>query len=583
MKNLLTKKLLPFMYLCLVMYWYLFMNRYQTLFFQEQAQLFQFSETYLLQYLHQPAGITGYLTSFLIQFFRYPLAGACIYAVLFFSLYRLFQTVLKQFALFENSLFIPAVPSLLLLPVSAHLQFDVACQLSLVPALAGFAALTVAVKKKFYYLYIPALTVLIYLFSGGNVFLSTLLFVFYALTGKEKKWKASLLSIVVSILVPLFFLRFVYPVPLREACLRYTPFAVVQPHVLFHFHIASWLSILLIPFAGMLFRKIRLRVRNYIYLSVDVVLSVIVAAIILKNYNPNMENVLKMIYCAEDGQWEKILDGRAKMPAGPFSCFYTNLALQKKGELGDKMFHYDQIGVSGLFLDGEDLISCYLMSDLFYQMGVINEARHYAHESMISFSGIREINLLNMKRFVACAIVQKDMRLVAKYRSILDKTLFYGNYIQNHIGSMPEEQPSETGDAVNVFGKTLLVSLLENNPRHQMAFEYLMAYHLLEADYEAAKTCFDTYYSNFNYASIPVHYAEFLILYKHVNYLNDDFFEKYPVPKLLRENFEIMDTLLLAKMNTIDIVEKQFKDTYWYYIRFPMIAGEKKQKKTKDK
>jgi hypothetical protein len=579
MGNLLKKKLLPLIYLCFVMYWYLFANKYQTLFFQEQAQLFQFSGTYFLQYLSLPAGITGYAASFLIQFFRYPVVGACIYFAVFWALYRTFQSVLRKFSLFENSQFIPALPSLLFLPVSALIQFDLAWQLSIIPALAGFTVLTAVAGKKFYYLYIPALIALLYLFAGSNIIITTSLFVFYSLTCRKKKWNPCLLSVVMTLLVPLFFLHFVYLTSFREACFRYTPLHERAPDDLSVFHAASWLSVLLIPVAGMMFRKIRIWAGGYKQLFMDACLFVFVSGIILKHHNPDRENFYKMIHYAENGQWEKIIDTSLKIPANPLSCFYVNMALQKKGELGDKMFHYDQIGIPGLFLDSEEIIPCYLMSELHYHMGIFNESRRYAFESMVCFSNIKEMNLLNMKRLVSCVIRQKDARLVAKYGGILAKTLFYKDYIHKQNDSVQEEQLSETGNAVNVFGKSLLISVLENNPRHKMAFEYLMAYYMLEGDYESAKNCFDTWYSHFNYTHIPTHYAELLVLY---NYINgdpeDDFFEKYPVPAGMHEKFERMNLLLAAKRDSdiINMIENQFKHTYWYYIQFPMIIRQKK-------
>jgi hypothetical protein len=561
-----------------VTYWYLFLNRYQTLFFREQAQLFQFSGTYFLQYLSLPAGITGYVSSFLIQFFRFPAVGACIYLAVFFASYKAFQSVLRKLSLFENSQFIPALPSLLFLPAGAHIQFDPAWQLSLIAALAGFTVLTAVAEKRFYYLYVPTLVALLYLFAGSNVILMTLLFAVYCLASKEKKWKPCLLSVAATLLVPLFFLHFVYLMSFREACFRYTPLHGGVPQGLFVFHAAAWLSVLLIPLTGMLFRKIRIRA-GYKYLFLEAVLFVSVAVVILKHYNPNMENVLKMIYHAENRQWEKILATSVKMPAGPFSCFYANIALQKKGILGDKMFHYNQIGLHGLFINSEDMISCCLMSDLYYQMGVFNESRRCAFESMVSFSSIKEMDLLNMKRFVSCAILQKDERLAAKYEGILARTLFYRDYVREHKDDQVEEPLFETGDTVNVFGKSLLISVLKNNPRHKMAFEYLMAYYMLEGDYESAKNCFDTWYSNFDYTHIPTHYAELLILYNHISKNPEDaFFEKYPVPKDMRESFGRMNLLLTAKRNSsiINMVKNQFEHTYWYYIQFPLVTNQKK-------
>jgi hypothetical protein len=550
------------------------------LFFQEEAQMFQFSGSYFQQYMNRPSGISGYLASFLIQFFRYPAAGGCIYAVVFYALYKAFQCVLRKFSLFEKSLFIPAVPSLLFLPASTHIQFDFASQLSFIIALAGFAVLTAAAKRKYYYLYVPALTVLLYLLAGGNVFITVVLFVFYSLTCGEKKWKPCLLSTVVSALVPFLLLHVAYPVPFREAFLGSTPFHKGKPEGLFLFYAASWLSVVLLPFIGILFRKICAGMGRWKYLLVaDAGLSAIVIGVILWSYNPNMENVIKMIYHAEKEQWEKVLTTSAELPAGHYSCFYANLALQKTGEMGEKMFRYNQTDASGLFLVSEDMISCYMMSDLFYQMGVINESQQYAFESMMGFMDIKEANLLNVKRLVSCAALRKDVRLVSKYQGILDKTLFYGNCAQKYKSLMAEDAPlTESGDTVNVFGKSLLISILKNNPRHKMAFEYLMAYYLLDADYEGAKNCFDTYYSNFDYANIPTHYAEFLILYAYINRAGTDFFEKYPLPGIMREDFEAMNLLLMAKRNNniINTLEKQFKGTYWFYIQFPLIASQKK-------
>jgi len=119
----------------------------------------------------------------------------------------------------------------------------------------------------------------------------------------------------------------------------------------------------------------------------------------------------------------------------------------------------------------------------------------------------------------------------------------------------------------------VLEAILENNGDNQTVFEYLMAYYLLERDYEQAKNCYDRYFSNFSYPHIPVHYAEFLALYKLLNDLDDSFYKQYPVPIDVRERFEMMDILVSAQMSKQirKALEDGFKDTYWFYVRFPLV------------
>jgi hypothetical protein len=163
---------------------------------------------------------------------------------------------------------------------------------------------------------------------------------------------------------------------------------------------------------------------------------------------------------------------------------------------------------------------------------------------------------------------------------MLSRSLFYKNYAKTR-----KDYPAALQMKDNLIHSIpdVLETLLEDNSTHQMVFEYLMAWYLLERDFEQAKKCFDRYFYSFSYAQIPTHYAEFLLLYKRLNNLDDSFYKQYPISKELRERFEIMDTLVQAKLdNTIQkTLEDGFKHTYWFYVKFPLVQTQKSQKDEK--
>jgi hypothetical protein len=287
---------------------------------------------------------------------------------------------------------------------------------------------------------------------------------------------------------------------------------------------------------------------------------------------------------AENHLWNNIIDAHHKSNIAPLNCFYTNLALQKTGQMAEKMFHYEQIGISGLFLDLEDYFSCFAKSELFYQLGLINAAQQNSYESMIGYSSIKEPNIRNMKRLLSCAMIRQDEALTAKYGKILNQTLFYRNYPQK-LNIISNDQSAITMKNLLISNMPILLeTILEYHPENQMIFEYLMAYYLLERNFEQAKNCFDRYFSIFPYLKIPSHYAEFLVLYKHLNNLDDSFYKRYPVSIDIRERFEMMDILVSAKMNKQiqKTLNDGFKDTYWFYVRFPLVLVNTTQKDEKN-
>jgi hypothetical protein len=529
--------------------------------------MFLFTRSYLLQYLHQPGGVALWAGTFLTQFFIYPLAGACIYSLAFFALSTEYRKTLVRLCVFGKSLSAPYVPALLLLPAVAGVQFDIGLELVVIAALLFFRLLTFVAKYRYATAMIFCISALCYIVTSGNVAMTVVLFLIFCLQRRQKNYLWQMTSAAAAcLLTPLMFRYMIYPVSLDMVYCLYTP--------LDKFHIGisvfrdiSWLSVIVLPLAGLTVRKVRANVKAVRTADVTVIAAILFY--IMFTRRPNTENIMEIVYKSGKGDWSEVLSISKKTNTGPFQCFYLNLALQHTGNLPHSMFHYDQTGVSGLFIDMQDYLYCHAAGDLFYRLGLLNEIRHCSYESMVGRNHYKEYDVRNVKRLFECAVAANDSALAEKYRYLLNKTLFYKTKDNKHNIPVIDADNTLTGGTASV-----LKAILSKNPLHRPAFEYLMAYYMLDRDYDKAKECFDTYYSGLEYPSIPVHYAELLVLYKHLNKLDDSFYLTYPVSNTVRERFDVIDVLLfhvLTDEKIHQMMEQQFKDTYWFYVVFPLV------------
>jgi hypothetical protein len=550
--------------------WYFFFNRYSVL-VQEQMQMFLFTRSYLLQYLHQPGGLTLWAGTFLTQFFLYPLAGACIYSFVFLAFYSECRKMLIRFSVFGKSLSVAYIPALLLLPAIADIQFDIGVELNVVIALVFFRLLTLVTKHRYAPAMIFGIVILCYYVIAGNAILTVFLFLIFCLYSRQRNCLLQMATAVVAwSLAPLAFSYMIYPVSVDEAYRLYTPLDKVHT-ITSTFRNISWLSVVILPLAGLTVRKINVGRKTVRIADITVIAAILLSIIITRRVN--VERIMKTMYESGKGNWAEALSTAKKTATGPLQCFYLNLALQQTGSLPDSMFHYRQIGVSGLIPDLTNYIHCYVAGDLFYRLGLLNKIRQCSYESIVGRNYYKEYDIRNMKRLFECAEAANDSALAEKYRYRLNKTLFYKtksspDNMKHNIAVTPADDALFEGKA------SALEAILRANPFHRPAFEYLMAYYMLEKNYDKAKECFDACYAGLEYPSLPVHYAELLTLYKYINNLDDSFYQTYPVPNSVRERFDMIEVLLphvLTDEKVRQATEKQFGDTYWFYIAFPLV------------
>ena len=223
------------------------------------------------------------------------------------------------------------------------------------------------------------------------------------------------------------------------------------------------------------------------------------------------------------------------------------------------------------------------IGEVYYRLGMIPEAEHCAFEALVSSP--KEPNVQTLSRLALTNIVRRDSATAEKYISYFEQSLTYRKWARQqrsnlalamvdaafHVPGTPK--PYHYRDFFITYQQPdySLLKLLESNPKHRIAFEYLMAYWMLQKDVEQVKWCMDQFFENFDYPAIPTHYEEALIVYQNLMQEGDDFYMQYPVSQATRERFRHYAQAYKAAQGNkrnLEQLQKQFGNTYWYYVHF---------------
>lgn len=116
-----------------------------------------------------------------------------------------------------------------------------------------------------------------------------------------------------------------------------------------------------------------------------------------------------------------------------------------------------------------------------------------------------------------------------------------------------------------------LLFLLQQNPGNRMAFEYWVAYQLLEGDLEYLWNNIDKFRA-FGYNRIPRHVQEMLLLYAYLSKWNQPDKLKPYVDNSNVQRFSEFERIIVQYRSNKSSAQKaskqEFGDTYWYFWMF---------------
>ena len=538
MKNLMIKSWKPLLSLlfgvAVVIFWSVpYMSG---LCFQEQYQMFLFDIGYFLERIVLPGGLADYISEFFVQFYYMPVLGGTIIALLLMSIQAISWGLMKQFgmkAVFPGYL-LSFVPSIVLWCAMG----DQNLLLSFVVALSG-ALLMGWIHNRFHNRLVKVVfelvsTALVYWFLGPVVFLYAALMIGDTLMkGKQNGhilsslgYSACLLILTVAwILLTTQSLQ--YPLYRIFSGLNYYRYpGTVSPLPL---GVMIWTVVVvffgMVPDGHAWIKKLQ---QSKVVIALAYVLVIVASWFGIKaSFDEMTYDLIDYDFLVRTEQWDKIIEKAEKKPATtPLGVSCVNLALSQKGQLADRLFEFYQNGGEGLFPTfTRDMISPVSTAEIFFRLGMVNDAERYMFEAQEAIPNYRKSARLT-RRIIECEIINGNYQVAAKLLRRLQKTLFYSNWANQMMALLGNEK------AINrhpIYGKLrkyrekkqdflfsdremdqMLGLLFLNDNHNRMAYEYLMCYELLQRDLEK----FVQYYplGRFvGYDHIPRSFQEILI------------------------------------------------------------------------
>ena len=478
--------------------------------FQEQYQMFLFDSGYFLERIVLPGGLADYISEFLVQFYYMPVLGGAIIALLLMGIQTAVWGLMKQYGARHDfpGYLLSFLPSIALWCAMG----DQNVLLSFVVAL--FGALVIGwIHNRFHNRLVKVVfelvsTVLVYWLLGPVVFLYAVLMIGDTL--KNAKQKGNVFSgIGYSVCILVLTIAWIllttqtlqYPLYRIFAGLNYYRYpGAISP---LPFVVMVWAVV--IPFLGMIpcrQKSLQKLQQSKVVIVLSYVLVIVASWFGIKaSFDEMTYELIDYDFLVRTEQWDKIIEKAEKKPATtPLGVSCVNLALSQKGMLADRLFEFYQNGGEGLFPTfTRDMISPVSTAEIFFRLGMVNDAERYMFEAQEAIPNYRK-NARLTRRIIECDIINGNYKVAAKLLRRLQKTLFYSNWANQTMALLGNEK------AINrhpIYGKLrkyrekkqdflfsdremdqMLGLLFLNDNHNKMAYEYLMCYELLQRDME---------------------------------------------------------------------------------------------------
>lgn len=566
--------------------------------YQEQYQLFLFGEDYFLERISLPGGLADYLAEFLTQFYYIPVFGATILGVVFFCLQRLTWVVSRRCGADIQWFPLSFIPALILWMYMGDENVLLCFAISLLAALEFMLHYIIVCDHTKGYaakaLYILLCVPLVYWLFGANVLTFIGFVAFYELKREKSLSNLSLTSqfvlyTLLTILVSSYYLQ--YPLFRLYGGINYYRYPAYIPFL----QITTMVLFAVFPILTSVLPKMKMRILEITEIAIIAVLGFYG---VKASFNPQKYDLIEYDYLVRGEQWNKIIIKAKQKPADtPMSVSIVNLALSQREELADRLFEFYQNGAEGLFPSfTRDMVSPVPTSEIFYRLGMINDAERYAFEAQEAIPNYRKSGRLT-KRIIDCEIINGHYGVARKHLKRLQKSMYYDTWAENRLAMLKNE------DAINadpVYGKLrafrekkqdflfsdqemdqMLGLLLTGNMENKMAYEYLICYELLQKDLDR----FMDYYPLGQYISynhIPKAIQEILIGNWMKTHSNPSSIPYSVDSSTLNATLNFM-SLYTKNPNSPDLNLVPYVNNAWHYMLISNSGMEKKEKeKMKD-
>ena len=292
-------------------------------------------------------------------------------------------------------------------------------------------------------------------------------------------------------------------------------------------------------------------------------------------------------YYAQHRDWDGVLALAGRMqgrhPFTPSGVFEINRALAHQGRLGSELCAFPQDETKALLMTFDHLPGRVLHAkslELYLDLGWLNAAEKNAYELM-EHEGPSPHVLEALVRIHLAKGQYESARVAFR---VLQKCVGCRAYVRRWQPIIADPARAETDPLIQSWRRVrstrddtsiaisvaTLKNLLEDNPDHRLAFEYLMACHLLKHELVELIGRLPLL-RPLGYQQLPRHYAEALLVYSLRTGTPVDAQGWTLPPDLQRQFQEIRSIVTQANGNdqaVFDALVPRYGDTYMFYSMF---------------
>ncbi|HVO72747.1 MAG TPA: DUF6057 family protein [Ignavibacteriaceae bacterium] len=516
---------------------YIYIEIKPELYYQYQEPVFFLDSKFFQEFLGYPGGLTDYIGAFLSQLYYYPWAGALVGTLLAWLIYLSAKALIKSVTYFKKIHAAYLIPAVLLLALYNNYNYRLSTVAGLIISLAIFNLFSRTVSINLFlrlFLYL-CFSAILYFIVGAQFFLFAVLCIIFEIF-KKRNYATCIFYAIVSAAIPYIAVNYFFIYSLRDAYSGsfafndlYKPWIVQYIFYLYF----PFLMISLVLYERLIAAKLKTRLQK-IFLPKYKLKYIVEIAIIFgggglllySSFDGYIRMFLRVNYYADQNDWLNVLNNVSPEDMNDrIMAFQFNRALYHVGELSEKMFVYPQpAGSESLILTFE--IGSYLpmlRSDIFFELGNLNEAQHWACEAL----ALNGNTANNLKRLALISILKSEDEVALKCLNLLDKTLLFRGWseyyrklidnkslISRDAGLQRIKSLMPKSDFIILSGspEDYFKSLLLQNKSNKMAYEYLMAYYLLNCKLSKFINYLNQF-PNFGYLNIPRHYEEAILAY----------------------------------------------------------------------
>ncbi len=429
--------------------------------YQEQYQMFLWTNDYFFERLSLPGGLADWLGEFFVQFYYIEWVGALLLAILYVILQLLTAYLMpRRWYLLS------------FLPVAAlwWLMGDINVLMSLpIAIIIALAMACIKVDKAQQWTDLAVIPIAYWLI-GPAVWLYILIRVIQF--GWRHLWSAGFM-IAVQVLVYVFLLP---QWPLQQAL------------------------------TGLNYYRIPLHYPQ------------------LNGYDKDMYELIRLDYLVRNERWDEIVKRAQQVQVKtPFWSNCVNLALSQKRLLADRMFDFYQSGDDALLMPRtRDLTSMLPSAEVFWRLGMVNSAQRYMFDTQESILNARKSGRCT-KRIAECMIVNGHYQTASKQINLLKKTLFYRSWAEKAESMLGNEAVINSHPVYGKLRKLrykesfifsyeekdkMFGLLLMNNVENKMALDYFLAQMLLNGNIQGFQQYLGLAQQYGGYRQMPLGYQD---------------------------------------------------------------------------